>query len=74
MIIISGFIGLGHILVDIIAAIFSVDSTLIDRLVEYSGSKYGGSIGLLRTSVIIYTLITAAYIFFREPIIHSIPY
>jgi hypothetical protein len=74
LIIISGFIGLGHGLVNFIAGIFSVDIALIDRLIEYSGSKYAGSVGLLRASVIMYILITAAYIFFREAIIQNIPH
>jgi len=74
VLVIFGIFGIGHFLVELIARILSVDIYLVDRLVDYSKSKYGQSIGLLRVSVFIYILITAAYIFFRDSIANRIPY
>ena len=74
ILIIFGIFGIGHFLVELIARIFSVDLYLVDRLVNYSKNEYGQSIGLLRISVLVYILITTAYIFFRETIANRIPY
>ena len=74
MLLLSGIFGLGHYLVELIAKIFSVDLYLVERLVMYSKSEYGQSVGLLRVSVLIYIFITAAYIFFKDIIATRIPY
>ena len=69
---ILSFLGMGHLLVGVIGKIFSVDVQLVDRLVTYGDSKYGGSVGIVRVSVLIYVLVTAAYIYFRSTIAHRV--
>jgi hypothetical protein len=71
-IIILGFFGVGHLIVNGIAGILSVDIVLVDRLVDYGESTYGKSAGILRVSVLIYVLITAVYIYFRDILVRRI--
>ena len=69
-----GAIGVGHITVGFLSTVFSVDGAIVSRLIEYSGSKYSVSAGLIRVSVLIYTIIVFAFIFYRDNIASRIRY
>jgi hypothetical protein len=71
-IIILGFFGLGHLIINGVAGILSVDIVLVERLVDYGDSEYGKSAGILRVSVLIYVLITFVYIYFKDILVRRI--
>ena len=64
---------MGHFIVGVIAWILPGDIQLVERLVDYGDSKYGGSVGIVRVSVLIYVLVTAVYIYFGAIISRRVP-
>lgn len=71
-IIILGVFGIGHLIVNVITGVLSVDIFLVDTLINYGESKYGKSAGILRVSVLIYILITVVYIYFKDILVRRI--
>ena len=71
-IIVLGIFGIGHLIVNVIAGVLSVDISLVDTLITYGESKYGESAGILRVSVILYVLVAFVYIYFRDILVRRI--
>ena len=71
-IIFLGVFGIGHLIINMISNIFSVDILLVETLINYADSRYGESVGILRVSVLIYVLITIIYIYFKDILVRRI--
>ena len=71
-IIFLGVFGIGHLIINMIANILSVDILLVDTLINYADSRYGESVGIFRVSVLIYVLITIVYIYFKDILVRRI--
>jgi hypothetical protein len=70
----SGFIGLGHLIVDIIGSTFSSNAYYIERVVEYADSIYGESLGMLRGSVLVYLTVAILFIAYKDQISQQTPH
>ncbi len=70
----SGFVGFGHLVVQVIGSIFSTDTYYIERLIEYSDSIYGGSVGMLRGSSLVYLSVAIFYIVYKDHISKHTPH
>lgn len=69
----SGFIGLGHFSVQVLAKLFAADMFIVERLIEYSTSIYGGSLGMLRGSSLVYVTVALLFIIYKEQISRHTP-
>ncbi len=73
LILVLGLIGVGHALGTVLTTFFSTEWYIISMVTEYSQSKYGQSIGILRISVIFYFLITFVFIAYKNVINQMFP-
>ena len=71
---ILSFVGLGGMLVSVISTYFISDIYVVNKLTDYLGSEYGNSVGILRMSLLIYTLIVLIFITYKKSIIRHMPH
>ena len=73
LIFLSGFIGIGHIIVGFIGSTVGVDIYAVERMVEYADSIYGGSLGMLRGSTLAYLSVAIIFIAYKDQISANTP-
>lgn len=68
IILILGFVGIGHSVAQAIFSIFSADIYAVSKLLTYSESEYGQSMSLVKGSLLVYLPLTCAFIGYQEKI------
>lgn len=70
---VAGLVGLGHPIVEFLLANFSNESYISARLSSYTDSVQSQRLGLVSGALLLYSLITLSYIFFRKKLESRIP-